>query len=66
MRRRSAEQEPNWRDDHYSNRGGHVARSEFWQRLRDLFPQDVYPPKISLEEVVRIRRQMFRSPRDGR
>lgn len=57
---------------HYSEKGGHKERSDFWKDV-DQIAQDLarlfsYNPRqaMPVEQAYLMRRQMFRSPRDGR
>ena len=58
---------------HYSEKGGHKERSDFWKEVdrvaRDLGRFFNYNPRfqtIPIEQAYIIRRNMFRDPRDGR
>jgi hypothetical protein len=60
-------------NSHYSEKGGHKQRSEFWRSVKDLEQQmsksfRISPVERSLarEQAQLIRRTMFRDPRDGR
>ena len=58
---------------HYSEKGGHKERSDFWREVRKLVgrslnysPHNLLPQSLPIEQVYLVRRQMFRGPRDGR
>lgn len=52
------------RDEHYSNRGGHRERSEFWKDIRRVAKNLTYSPTKELRWLIR--RDMQRVPRDGK
>lgn len=47
---------------HYSDKGGHKERSDFWAGLRK-FNREQYPDKVV---DWNIRRTMMRAPQDGK
>ncbi len=49
--------------NHYSNKGGHLARSNHWKSLRRLYPAVEGVPQ---ELAWMIRRSMLRDPKSGR
>jgi len=61
---------------HYSEKGGHKERSDFWKDVRKMIERSYkYSPNQNLnfapqslppEEAFNIRRGMLRDPRDGR
>lgn len=58
---------------HYSEKGGHKVRSEFWRRVRrsssDLQRMLNYPPRLlplPKEVAFMVKRDMPRNPKDGR
>lgn len=48
---------------HYSNKGGHKARSDFWKMARR---GGLNPSTLPLDQQWLIRRNMFRDPRSGK
>lgn len=61
---------------HYSEKGGHKERSDFWKDIRKMVGrsyrylpnQDINltPQPLPWEDAFNIRRSMLRDPRDGR
>jgi len=49
---------------HYSEKGGHKERSDFWKDVKKVV--NLSPEALSIEKAYLIRRSMLRDPRDGR
>ena len=49
---------------HYSEKGGHKERSDFWKDVKKVV--NISPEALSIETAYLIRRSMLRDPRDGR
>lgn len=50
-------------NSHYSDKGSHKERSEFWQAVRRGVPTQIFPDK-NMEHVIR--RSMNRPTQDGK
>lgn len=50
-------------NSHYSDKGSHRARSEFWHDIRRGIPTQIFPDK-NMEHIIR--RSMNRVSRDGK
>jgi len=58
---------------HYSEKGGHKERSDFWKDVRRMVgrslhysPNNFEPQSLPTDQAYLIRRNMFRDPKDGR
>lgn len=49
---------------HYSDKGGHKERSDFWKAARRIDPRLVYHPNRELSWLIK--RDMPRMPREGK